>query len=153
MRGLEHKIPPPLIMILSAALNYFLQKLPFGRIADQGELIMISILFAVAGVLIAVIAVLQFKKLQTTIDPLKPEKASNLARDGIFKWTRNPMYLGMLMVLFGVLWYFGSITGIAAMLFFVVYITYFQIMPEERALKVVFGDEFQRYKNDTRRWI
>jgi protein-S-isoprenylcysteine O-methyltransferase Ste14 len=140
-------------MVLSAVLNYFLQKLTFARFAEQGELMVVSITFVVIGAMIALIAVLQFKRLQTTIDPLTPKKASKLAQDGIFKWSRNPMYVGMLVVLGGVVLYFGNILGVATTLFFVIYITYFQIMPEERALEVVFGDEFQRYKNDTRRWL
>lgn len=153
MRLLEHKIPPPLIMVLSVILNYLLQNLTFGRFAEQGELIVVSIAFAVTGAMVAVIAVLQFRRLQTTIDPLKPEKASKLAKDGIFKWSRNPMYVGMLMVQVGFGWYFGSILGVTTILFFMGYITYFQILPEERALEAVFGDEFHRYKNDTRRWF
>jgi protein-S-isoprenylcysteine O-methyltransferase Ste14 len=140
-------------MVLSVVVNYFLQKLSLGRFAERGEWSVIAILFILAGVMIAVIAVLQFRRLQTTIDPLTPQKASKLAREGIFKWTRNPMYLGMLMVLLGFVWYFGSSLGAATVVFFVSYMTYFQIIPEERALDSVFGDDFQRYKNDTRRWF
>lgn len=113
----------------------------------------ISVVLVLLGLGIAITALIQFKQHQTTFDPLHPNKASALVCSGIFSLTRNPMYLGLLLLLLSVVCYFGNINGVIVVILFVLYITQFQIKPEERALEDVFGDEFLRYKKTTRRWL
>jgi protein-S-isoprenylcysteine O-methyltransferase Ste14 len=84
---------------------------------------------------------------------MRPEKASHLVTSGIFKISRNPMYFAMLLVLLSITIKFNIIGGATMSLAFVFFITTFQIIPEEIAMKKIFGGEFDRYKKRTRRWI
>ena len=84
---------------------------------------------------------------------MEPRQASSLVSSGIFKYSRNPMYLGMLIILLALSFKFNLVGGIVISLFFYLFITKFQILPEEEAMNELFGDEFTEYSNRTRRWI
>ena len=86
-------------------------------------------------------------------DRLNPEKASTLVTNGVFKYTRNPMYLGLLLVLCSISVQFSLIGGLIIIPIFVLFITKFQIIPEEKAMKSLFKKDFQLYKEKTRRWL
>ena len=105
------------------------------------------------GFIILITAVKSFKKHQTTINPLNPDQASTLVNSGIFSFTRNPMYLGMLFILLSISFNFNILGGIIICFLFKIYITIFQIMPEEEAMEKIFGKDFVEYKNKVRRWI
>ena len=92
-------------------------------------------------------------KNQTTINPLNPYQASFLVNSGIFGFTRNPMYLGMLLILMSISFKFNILGGILICILFKIYITRFQIMPEEEAMEKIFGKDFVEYKKKVRRWI
>jgi protein-S-isoprenylcysteine O-methyltransferase Ste14 len=94
-----------------------------------------------------------FKKFQTTINPLKPENASYLVTTKTFKLSRNPMYLGMLILLIAASIQFNPIGGFLICAGFISFITLYQIIPEEEAMHNLFGQEFKDYSNKTRRWI
>jgi protein-S-isoprenylcysteine O-methyltransferase Ste14 len=94
-----------------------------------------------------------FRRAQTTITPLKPETASSLVSTGIYGFTRNPMYLGLLTVLIGWAVYLAAPFALFGPLFFWLYIGRFQIVPEERALSALFGDRFTQYTAKVRRWL
>jgi protein-S-isoprenylcysteine O-methyltransferase Ste14 len=114
---------------------------------------MIGVSFLLLGIITLITAVLSFKRQSTTVNPLQPEKASSLVISGIFKYSRNPMYLGMLLILLSMTIKFNFIGGILMIFTFIAFITKFQIIPEEIVLERLFGDEFTRYKKKTRRWI
>ena len=114
---------------------------------------MISVIFLLFGLGIFSAAVQSFKKHKTTINPLSPDKASSLINSGIFSYSRNPMYLGMLLILLSVSFKFNISVGLFISFLFKIYITRFQIIPEEKAMAKLFGEEFITYKNQTRRWI
>lgn len=105
------------------------------------------------GVLIAVSGVREFKRAKTTVNPTKPQSSSSLVTTGIYRRTRNPMYLGFLLILIG--WAIAIANPVAFVVLpgFVVYMNRFQIKPEERALTSVFGDDFKAYCIEARRWI
>ena len=111
---------------------------------------LISILF---GITILFLAVRLFNKQNTTVNPIKIEKASSLVVAGIFQYSRNPMYLGMLFVLIGLSFKFNLIGGIIFTLLFMLFITAFQIKPEEQTMDKLFGDEFKEYKKKVRMWL
>ena len=113
----------------------------------------IAALFLLLGITTLITAVLSFKRQSTTVNPLQPEKASSLVVSGIFKYSRNPMYLGMLLILISMTINFNFVGGILIIFVFVAFITKFQIIPEEIVLEKLFGEEFIRYKKKTRRWI
>jgi len=109
MKFLEHKIPPPLLMLLSLCGMWFIASLDKQRVLQFEFAIIVAIVFALLGFTCAIIGVLHFKDAMTTINPLVPESASSLVTNGIYQTTRNPMCLGMLFVLVGVVIYLGSV--------------------------------------------
>jgi protein-S-isoprenylcysteine O-methyltransferase Ste14 len=112
-----------------------------------------SLGLAVAGVGTAIAGVISFRIAKTTVNPLKPETVSSLVVTGIYWLTRNPMYLGMLIVLIGWAAFLANIVAVALTLSFVFYLNRFQIIPEEKALTTRFGREFEAYRANVRRWL
>jgi len=100
-----------------------------------------------------IIANIQFKKVATTINPFTPKTTSTLVTTGIFAYSRNPMYLGMALILTGICIYLGSWLGLVAIPAFIQYIDRFQIIPEETALKGLFPQPFSEYCTQVRRWV
>ena len=147
------KLPPVVIFFVFALLMYLLAKfLPFGEFDFFGRRYLILILLTLS-VAIGLIAIGHFFKAKTTIDPRKPDKSSKLVTKGIFAYTRNPMYLAILLVLLA----FGLILGNAfntlLAVGFMVYMNRFQIAPEESALLQKFGKEYRQYFVRVRRWF
>ena len=110
-------------------------------------------LIALAGGLIDVTGVVTFLRARTSVNPMRPAKASAVVSEGIFGLTRNPMYLGLVLVLTGWFVYLGVLSAIAGPISFVLYVHRFQILPEERALAAKFGDEYRAYLARVRRWL
>lgn len=148
---MNNKIPPPIVTLICGLTIYFSRTL-FPN--TQGYLSSsIAIILFLLAILILLAAVLSFKKQGTTVNPLEPEKASSLIISGLFKYTRNPMYLAMVFILLSLTSKYNAIGGVVGTTLFVFYISKFQIIPEEQALQRKFGEEFERYKEKTRRWI
>ena len=148
---LNTKIPPPIVATLFAVLIFYFSD-SFAYV-DLPFKIYISLFFVLLGFFITFSSARNFKKKETTVNPIKPEEASQLVTDGFFKITRNPMYLGMLLFLLGLSIYNGLIVGLVFLPLFVGYITFFQIIPEENAMLDIFGEEFKVYMKKVRRWI
>ena len=145
------KIPPPLIVLVLIVSIYFSsKKIDLINIPLQLE---ISILILSAGILIFVNPVLQFIKSKTTVNPIQFEEVNKLVTSGIFKYSRNPMYLGMLMIVLSTSIFYLNIYSILTPLLFMLWINKFQIKREEEFLIEKFGDEYLSYKKKTRRWI
>ena len=148
---MKKKIPPPIVTLLFGSAIYLMEDFfPLLRIHYA---VLFSIGFVVLGLGIFISAVLSFKKYQTTVNPLKPETASTLVVDGIFNLSRNPMYLGMLLMLCAIAVQFNPIGSFIFCPLFVAYLTVFQIIPEEQAMLELFEAEFVEYKKTVRRWI
>ena len=113
----------------------------------------LCLFFLISGFSIILISFQTFKKEKTTINPIKIEKASSLVTSGIFKYSRNPMYLGIVLILISTAIKFSLYGGLPVIGFFVYFITIFQILPEEKAMQKLFGEDFTNYKNKTRRWF
>jgi protein-S-isoprenylcysteine O-methyltransferase Ste14 len=153
MSELELKIPPVLVAAITAMLmwgTYILT--PEILIAKELRFVFVY-LIAVVGVAIGLAGVISFKKARTTVNPLKPENCSALVDSGVFKITRNPMYLALLFALIAWGLFLGSIYALVWGGCFVFYMNRFQIQPEERALKKQFGEQFVKYTHGVRRWI
>ena len=150
---LDLKIPPPIVAVLCGLGIVYLPDL-FGlegfEIPLQGWVAGVVIVF---GLSFDLMGLLEFRKHATTISPLSPNKSALVVSSGIYRITRNPMYLGMAIVLVGVTIAFGSAIGLLMVLVFVLYITRFQIKPEERILEAKFGEAFVDYKAKVKRWI
>ncbi len=148
---MKNTVPPPIVTLICSLLIYLSKPIFPELIINYSS--QISLFFLIFGLLIILISFQRFKEEKTTINPINIEKASSLVTGGIFKYSRNPMYLGMLLILISITIRFNIYGGILIVGFFVYFITYFQILPEEKAMLKLFGDDFINYKNKTRRWF
>jgi len=114
---------------------------------------LIAAAFFVVSLVIGLPAVLGFRRAKTTVNPLKPEASTALVTGGIYRWTRNPMYLAMLLLLLAWACIVSNWAALAMLPLFVAYLNRFQIAPEERALQARFGTEFESYRRKVRRWL
>ena len=143
-------IPPPIVTIVFLFVIFFTKDLFRFSVTLPSSLGFIIIF---AGLMIIFIAARHFKKANTTINPTKPENASVLVSKGIFSYSRNPMYLGMLLIIIGFSIIHNLMAVLVIMPLWVIYITNFQIIPEEEAMEVIFKEDFLNYCKKTRRWI
>jgi protein-S-isoprenylcysteine O-methyltransferase Ste14 len=97
--------------------------------------------------------IVSFRRAKTTVNPMKPSSSSSLVISGIYKYTRNPMYLGFVLVLLGWAAFLSNLAALALVPAFVLYLNYFQIMPEEHVLASLFPDAYPAYRARVRRWI
>jgi protein-S-isoprenylcysteine O-methyltransferase Ste14 len=153
MHALELKVPPPAVALSMAALMWLCAwALPaFRFLFPARDLCAIGL--AAAGAVTDVLAIVSFVRAKTTVNPMKPASASSLVMSGIYKLTRNPMYLGSLLLLAAWAIYLSNVVALLWLPAFVFYMNRFQIIPEEQALAALFGDEFAAYKARTRRWL
>lgn len=153
MSWFEHKIPPPIIGIICVGIIWAISTYAPGPLYKSSVLTYLAILIAGFGLLIDLVSMQNFRSAKTTVNPLKPEKANALVVAGFYKYTRNPMYVGMLFILTGWALYRGHPASILAVAGFVLYMNRFQIIPEERAMLKNFGTDYQDYKKRVRRWL
>jgi protein-S-isoprenylcysteine O-methyltransferase Ste14 len=150
---LELRIPPLAILLVTALLMtvsaWALPAVAFS-IAFQE---LIALVFGLAGATTSILGVLSFRRAGTTVNPLNPDTSSSLVRSGVYKLSRNPMYLGFLMLLLAWGIYLSNALALLFLPVFVVYMNRFQIKPEERALTSRFGQEFVAYTRHVRRWL
>jgi protein-S-isoprenylcysteine O-methyltransferase Ste14 len=153
MKSLEATIPPPALAAAIAGAMWATSRLapliqiPGAlRLGTAAAVLLVGIGFSVGGVL-------AFRRARTTLNPTKPEQASSLVRSGVYRVTRNPMYVGVLCVLVAWAVFLSSAWALLGPLIFVLYIGRFQIAPEERALAKLFGSEFADYQAKVRRWL
>ena len=153
MRFLELKVPPPVVALFMAGLSWLAAWAApnLGFVLPHRNAIVLALF--VAGVCVAVLGVASFRRARTTLNPLKPEKSSALVISGIYRYTRNPMYLGLLLVLLGWATFLSNALAFVFLPVFILYMNRFQIAPEERVLVSVFGQEFTAYLSKVRRWL
>lgn len=153
MSILDTKVPPPLVAVIAALAMWLLARLlpalDLGTTAKSA----ISLVVALAGAICGVAGVVAFWRARTTVNPYRPRTASTLVTTGIYRVTRNPMYLAMALLLTALAVWLAFPWSLLCVLGFVLYIDRFQIRPEERALSELFGEEYRRYRTEVRRWI
>lgn len=113
----------------------------------------VAIVLSTTGLSIAVVGIAAFHRATTTVDPQRPGGASSLVTSGVYRWSRNPMYLGMVLVLLGWGAWLASPLSLLFVILFGAYLERFQIIPEERALRDRFGEEFEAYCHGPGRWL
>ncbi|HHF3031140.1 TPA: isoprenylcysteine carboxylmethyltransferase family protein [Vibrio diabolicus] len=153
MRKLELKVPPVAVFLLAILLMYGLTVLvpslnisvPFVEVV-VGGLTLLSGYMGIAGVY-------EFHKVKTTVNPVKPDTASSVVRTGVFSFSRNPMYMALLLLIIAIGLWWQHLSVVLCSVVFVSYMNRFQIKPEERILERLFGEEYVDYKNHVRRWI
>ena len=153
MKALELRVPPVVLFALLAGAMYGLfRALPTWTIALPPTSIA-SGAVAFGGVAIALSGVAAFRRHRTTVNPHLPDRASSVVTSGIYRWTRNPMYLGLLLVLAGWALYLSNAAATLLLPTFVAWMNRFQIGPEERILAAKFGAPFTAYMAAVRRWL
>ena len=160
---LDLKIPPPLVGALAAAAMYALAAwmpltplpLSFGLTLPLPPAVRTAAAWALAAVGLGFdgAAIAAFLRAKTTISPLSPHNTRSVVTSGVYRLTRNPMYLGMVLLLLGWAVYLGSGWALLGPVGFVGYINRFQIKPEERALAAHFGSSYAAYRRSVRRWL
>jgi protein-S-isoprenylcysteine O-methyltransferase Ste14 len=150
--ALELKVPPLALVVLFAAAMWLASASSAFTLLLPWRSAFALILFT-AGLVVALAGVLAFRRAKTTVNPLTPEATTAMVTSGIYRFTRNPMYLGFLFVLAGWAMYLSNLLGFALLPLFALYLTRFQIVPEERALCAKFSDAFTAYKRSVRRWL
>ncbi len=146
------KIPPALQFTIFALLMYGITQLSGNHFKFKFQYIVV-LTFVILGIFVGLTAVYSFKKAKTSVDPLTPSKASKLVTSGLYNYTRNPMYLALLLVLIALFFKCGNYYNIPILIIFIWYITTFQIKPEEKVLTEIFPDNFTNYCKKVRRWI
>ena len=145
------KIPPPILVIILTSLVYFsstkleLIYLPYRHI--------VSVIILIIGLIVIVSPVVDFIKSKTTINPVKFKNVNRLVTTGIYRYSRNPMYLGMILIIISTTVYYLNFLSVFSPLIFYIWINKFQINREEIFLEDKFGSEYLKYKSKTRRWI
>ena len=153
MQWLELKIPPPLVALTFALAMFGVDRVaPALSFTLPGSLA-IAMALAVLGVAVALAGVVAFHRSRTTINPMKPGETSTIVSGGVYRYTRNPMYLGILLALAGWAVYLTNAAAALLLPAFVVYLNQFQIKPEEHVLLEKFGPQFAQYTSRVRRWI
>ena len=147
------RIPPVLQAVFWAVIAWGLARLFPGLEWDWGGQDVTAAIVAIAGIGIAVAGIVQFRRHRTTVNPVALERASAIVTDGVYRYTRNPMYLGLALVLTGWVTLLGNPLGALAIIGFVLVMTVLQIVPEERVLAEKFGAAYADYLQKTRRWI
>ena len=153
MDKLELKIPPVVVGALAALLMWAL-----GAVAPSGALTIpgttwLGVGLVCLGAAIMAVGVLTFRASRTTIDPRVPGKATQLVSHGIYRLSRNPMYVGLATILLGWAIQLSNVYALLTLPLFVLYMSRFQIQPEERTMQTLFGDEYTAYTNNVRRWL
>ena len=153
LSALELKIPPPVVALLVGTTMWLAA--PLGPALDVPAPLRAGLAIAIAlvGAGFDVAGALGFRRARTTVNPMQPAKTSALVTSGIYRVSRNPMYVGLLCILAGWAVYLASLWPLAGPALFVLYIGRFQIAPEERALAARFGAEFAAYSAKVRRWL
>jgi protein-S-isoprenylcysteine O-methyltransferase Ste14 len=151
--SLELRVPPAVVVSIAALCMWALARWTPGLGWGEHWRLGTAMLLAAAGVLVAVAGVLEFRRAHTTVNPTTPQAASSMVRSGIYRHTRNPMYLGMLLVLAAWAAWLANPAALAVLPVFFLYINRFQIEPEERILAGLFAGEFDAYRRSVRRWL
>lgn len=153
MQALELKLPPLVVWLVFAAGIVAAKRLWPDAIVPFAGHRPAAVVLLLLGITIAVAGVVQFRRARTTVNPLAPVNASVIVDSGVYRLSRNPMYLGMALALGSLALWWASAAGAALLLLFCLYLTQFQIKPEERALLARFGPAYAAYLRRVRRWL
>ena len=147
------KLPPAIMFLIFSGFMFLLAKyLPVGYFDFFGRYLLIKA-FVLFAILIAFVALIQFYKARTTIDPSKPTKTTVLITSGVYNYSRNPMYLALLLLLLAWGLWLGNAFNTVLAAGFVAFMNKYQIIPEEKALRKQFGKPYDKYCKFVRRWF
>lgn len=153
--SLELKLPPVPLMLLLGFFAWLIARFVPALTLDMSAPLrwFLAVMTILPGVSIAIAGGLAFRRNETTVNPLSPEKASAIVTEGVYRYSRNPMYVGLTLILTGWILYLGNPVGIVLPLVLVWWLNRFQIEPEERALADRFGEAYADYCRQVPRWV
>lgn len=153
MVWLELKVPPAVVFLVAAFAIYLCSDIGYQMaFYNDYKHTIFHVVFAL-GVLCGISGVVSFKLAKTTVNPVNIHKASELVDSDVFRFSRNPMYLGMLIGLLAIFLRQQALLNVIWLVLFVLYMNKFQIAPEERALTKIFGASYTDYLTRVRRWL
>jgi len=153
MSSLELKVPPPVLALLLGLLMWLASSLVAPVEVPFVPRVGVALVLASVGLVFGLTGMVSFWRAKTTINPTRPTATSSLVTSGAFCFTRNPMYLSLLLYLFAWAAYLSNLLALLFVPVYVLYINEFQIKPEERVLSSLFGPEYAAYKGRVRRWL
>jgi protein-S-isoprenylcysteine O-methyltransferase Ste14 len=153
MRALENAIPPPIVAAIIGAAMWDVSRITPSLPIEGRVRLPLAAVFAGFGFCVAAMGMIAFRRARTTINPVKVEQASSIVTSGIYRRTRNPMYVGLTCLLLAWTVFLASPAALVGPIFFVLFTTRFQILPEERVLTSKFGSEYTDYQARVRRWL
>lgn len=153
MSFFDTKLPAPVVALIAGAGMFVYARAALLSGDDSVLRTTVAVGLSQVSALIALLAMASFWRRGTTINPFQPARASTLVTHGVFRFSRNPMYLSLLILLVAYALRLGAWAGWAGPLGFWCYVTRYQIVPEERALEDRFGEDYRAYKRRTRRWL
>ncbi len=146
-------IPPPVVVLICGVGMWAVDRYAGFGAFKAVWLAPIAYVLLAAGLLLLIVAIVSFVASRTTINPLRPSGASSLITTGVFRLSRNPIYLADLLILAAFAVWLGNVLNVVFLAAFVWYINRFQILPEERALMNLFGESYVAYFAKVRRWL
>jgi len=150
---MRNKIPPPIVAIIAALLMLGVSMIFPEAVFSLPYVNVFGSIFMALSIAIMTAGILEFRRASTTINPLIPDSASELVSTGIFHYSRNPMYLGMVGILTGIFFYLSNFASALIIPIFISFIYQYQIKPEEEAMKKLFSSSFEDYCHNVRRWV
>ena len=153
MDALNTKVPPLALLAIFMLVNFLLHQQFAAARSEHLSWTLAAATLLILGIVCCVAGVVSFRRAHTTVDPRTPADCSALVCSGIYRYTRNPMYVGFSLILLAQSLYLQSLIGLVVTLLFMAYLQRFQIKPEEHALHQLFGNEFAQYCQRVRRWL
>src|SRR4029450_13465939 len=153
MSVLELKVPPPIVALVLALLMWMTPAVAGLVQMPYPARVLCAVVLVYIGQSISIAGMVAFRRAKTTVNPIKASLASSLVIQGVYRYTRNPMYVGLLLTLLAWAMFLANPFAVLWVVVFVLYITRFQIIPEERVLAPLFGAEYEAYKGRVRRWV
>ena len=153
MKALENRLPPPLLFLAASAAMWWTARQTASIDLEVFTRVALAAAFVAIAGAFAFPAVIGFRRARTTVNPVDLEAASSLVTAGIYQYSRNPMYVGLTALLIGWGIWLASPWALAWPCGFAVFITRFQIVPEERVMAAKFGVSYAAYRAKVRRWL
>jgi protein-S-isoprenylcysteine O-methyltransferase Ste14 len=152
MNALENKVPPPIVALLIGTVMWAVARL---SPLPGGSPLRVAVSWGLSGlgVLVVLLGMWAFRRAKTTINPVNIGAASSIVTTGVYRYTRNPMYVGLTLMLLGWAVHITVPFVLVGPVVFTLFITRFQIIPEERVLTAKFGGEYRKYQERVRRWL
>ncbi|MDP1787036.1 isoprenylcysteine carboxylmethyltransferase family protein [Nitrosomonas sp.] len=153
MFRLELKIPPVALVVLFALAIWFVAQMnPWAGVQIPGKE-WVALALLIAGFALIIAGAVVFISAKTTVNPMTPELATSLVSRGVYKLSRNPMYIGLFIMLVACTIYLENVLSAMLLPLFILCMNRFQIIPEENALLEKFGDGYAGYLKSVRRWL